>query len=189
MRWLGRWQPRRRGSGDPLEAVSNRAARPIEADIPAVLYKAAVGPDEQAAELPGDLFGVDVLLNVSHLLGRPDRPAEAGDPIVSLLHHGVPHPTGLAVELGDRGLEEAPAEKDLTLDVGQECVTQGPDPAESGRRFQPGLEHLFRERAACLFDRRKLQLLLGAEVGEQPALADSEIARQALKRDRLQAFR
>ena len=53
----------------------------------------------------------------------------------------------------------------------------------------PGLEDLFGEDAARLVDDRELQLLLGAEVGEQAALADPQVARQALERDRLEPFR
>src|ERR1700687_3302103 len=108
--------PRRR-RGDPLEPVPNCPPRPFEADVSAVLYEAAVGPHEKAAQLPGDLVGVNVRLELPQLPGGADRAAEAGDPIVSFFDHRIPHPARLAVELRHGRLEETPPREYLSLEI------------------------------------------------------------------------
>src|SRR4030081_2572056 len=67
-------------------------------------------------------------------------------------------------------------------------IAQCPQAAEAARHAETRLEHLLRKEPSRLLDSRQLQLLLGAEVGEQAALADAELAREALKRDLLHPF-
>ena len=67
-------QPRRRPRRDALKPVSDCSPGPLDADVAAVLNEAAIRSDQQAAQLPGDLVGVDIGLNFARSLGRADRP-------------------------------------------------------------------------------------------------------------------
>src|SRR5260370_10861297 len=128
--------PVRCRTGYSLHEVADGPSRTVEADVSAVLQEAPVGSDKEAAELPGDLVGIDVRLNVAILFGGAERAAEAGDPVVALLDHGVPDPTRFAVELRHCGLEEAASRKHLALEVGQERVGPRPQPADPGPPFR-----------------------------------------------------
>src|SRR5260370_23611850 len=174
--------PVRCRTGYSLQAVSDGPSRTVEADVSAVLHEAPVGSNKETAELSGDMVGIGVRLNVDILFGGAERAAEAGDPVVALLDHGIPDPARLAVELRHRGLEETASWKYLALEVGQERVAHRPDPADPGRCFHAGLQDLFGEDAARLLDDRELQLLLGAEVGQEAAPADPPGGRQAPNR-------
>src|SRR5260370_31684771 len=149
--------PVRCRTGDSLQAVSDGQSRALEADVSAVLYEAPIGTNKEAAELPGDLVGIDVRLNVAIVFGGAQRAAEAGYPVVALLDHGIPDPARLAVELRHRGLEETASWKYLALEVGQERVAHRPDPADPGRCFHAGLQDLFGEDAAPLLHHPQLQ--------------------------------
>ena len=110
------------------------------------------------------------------------------DPVAHLFRDGVAHGTGPAVELGRGSLEEAPARKDLALHVGEVRVAEAPEPADADGDAEAGLQDLLGEDPSGFVDGRELELLFGAEMREEPALADAEIAGQALKGDRLQAL-
>jgi len=88
----------------------------------------------------------------------------------------------MGVELAHCGDEEAPAGEDALLDVVQEPLDVGPQPGHAGRRLARGLDYLLVENRTGRFDRGQLQLLLGAEVREQPALAHPDRVGQARER-------
>ena len=99
----------------------------------------------------------------------------------------VPHRAGVRVHLGrDRG-EEAASREVGGLDVAQVAVGEQAQPLEPGRRNQRGLEHLLAEDRAGDLDRCELQLLLRAEVREEPALAHAHGIGQAGDREAVQA--
>ncbi len=105
------------------------------------------------------------------------------------LDHGVPDRPRPAVELRCRRLEEAAAGEDLPLHVGEEGVAEGPQPAQAGRWPEARPQHLLDEDARRLLDRGQLELLLGAEVREEPALADAEVGGEPLQGHRVQPVR
>src|SRR5439155_9835287 len=77
---------------------------------------------------------------------------------------------GARVHLGcDRG-EETAARVDA-FHIPQKVVRELPQPLEPGGGSKGGLDHLLREQGACRLDRGDLELLLGAEVCEEAALA------------------
>ena len=135
----------------------------------ALSSKAICGGVGGGIELAGRLRG-------RHLLGEQREPALAER------HGAVADGARTGVELAHRGDEEAPAGEDALLDVVEEPLDVGPQPGHAGRRLARGLDHQLLEDRARRFDRGELQLLLGAEVREQPALAHPDRVGQARER-------
>ena len=106
----------------------------------------------------------------------------SSQPALAEGHGAVADGARVGVELADGGDEEAPAGEDALLDVVEEALDVGPQPRHAGRRLARGLDHLLLEDRAGRVDRGQLQLLLGAEVREEPALAHADRVGQARER-------
>ena len=83
---------------------------------------------------------------------------------------------------------EATARVDLVLHVPQEQLDQLPQAPERRRRHQRGLDHELVEERVRGLDRRQLQLLLRAEVGEEPALAHPDRVSEPADREPVDAL-
>jgi len=126
-------------------------------------------------ELAGRLRG-------RHLVG------EQREPTLAVRHGVIANGARTGVELAHRGDEEAAAGEDALLDVGEEQLGVGAEAGQAGRGLGRGLDDQVLEDRARRFDRRQLELLLGAEVREQPALAHAHGLRQAGKREPVQSL-
>ena len=84
--------------------------------------------------------------------------------------------------------EEAATGEDLPLRVADHVVAERPDSCESFRRTAGRIDDLGDEELGRVLDGRQLQLFLGAEVGEQPALAHPGRLRQPADRKGIEAF-
>src|SRR5215813_13815648 len=105
----------RRPGGCALETVADSASGPLKDELSAVDHIRAVGPDQQAVQLPRDLVGIDALLDVTNHLRPADRTGQALDQVAPVLDDGIPDATGPAVKLCSRGLEKASAREDRSL--------------------------------------------------------------------------
>jgi hypothetical protein len=72
--------------------------------------------------------------------------------------------------------------------VVEEPLDVGAQPRQTGRLLPRGLDHQLLEDRARRIDRGQLQLLLGAEVREQPALAHADRIGQARERQTIEPF-
>ena len=100
----------------------------------------------------------------------------------------VAHRAGAVVELEGRGREEAAAREDLALGVVDHVVAERPDAREATGRAPRRLDHLADEELRCVIHGRELELLLGAEVGEEAALAHAGRLGEPADRQRLETF-
>src|SRR6266516_1309133 len=142
----------------------------------------AVRAAEQAVELPCELVRVDLRVDVACLLRLSHGALQAVGPVVLLLERRVADRSRPpAVELYGNRLEEAATRKHPPLDVRKPCVAQGENAPGAARHGQRGTDDLLGEDLCRRRDRRQVQLLLGAEMGEEPALADPQVAGEALQ--------
>jgi hypothetical protein len=135
---------------------------------------------DQAAQLPRQLVRIDVRQDFAGCLGLAGRTGQARDPVTHFLDNRVADRARPAVELRRRRLEEAAAREDVPLHVGEVGVAKRPQPAYSDASAQPWLQDFLSEDPSGLLHRGQLKLLLGTEMREKTALADAELARQAL---------
>ena len=91
----------------------------------------------------------------------------------------VAHRARMRVQLRYHRGEEAAARVDVFLHVPHVVVDEGVQPLDAGRSRERRVDHLLVVEGVRGLDRRELQLLLGAEVGEQAALAHPHGLRQA----------
>ena len=112
-----------------------------------------------------------------------DLRGEQLQPVLAEGHRGVADGARMGVELADGGDEEAPAGEDALLDVVEEPLDVGPQAGHAGGGRTRGLDHQLLEDRARGIDRGQLQLLLGAEVREEPALAHADRVGQARERE------
>src|SRR5439155_3164688 len=95
--------------------------------------------------------------------------------------------TANVVLLG-HGPEVTASRKDSALEVGHPALAKRPNATDPAGQGQGWADDLVREDLRRGVDSCHVQLLLGAEMGEQAALAHAEVAREALQGDSLQAL-
>ena len=142
---------------------------------------------EISVELEGDLVRI-LGTQLACRLSLADELRGQVHPPELELGNAFPDGTWMGVELGSCGREEAPAWKDTTLDVREEPLAQQLDLRERRLRLVGRRDHVRREDLARDFDRRKLELLLRAEVGVQAALAHPDVLSEAPDGETLEAF-
>ena len=89
----------------------------------------------------------------------------------------------MRVHLGRDGGEEAAAGEHALLDVHEKPLVEPAKPFDPRRRGERGVDHLGDEHRAGRLDGRELELLLRAEVGEEPALAHPDRVGQPADRE------
>ena len=89
----------------------------------------------------------------------------------------------MRVHLGCYGREKTAAGEDPGFDMSKKALRELPEPIEPGGGGRRGLDHLLPEEDARRLDRRELELLLGAEMGEEAALAHADRLGQAADRE------
>ena len=119
------------------------------------------------------------------LISRSMNAVELAHVLGDDVAHGV---VGAAVELGLDVAEEAAAGEDLGAEVLQPVLEQRLEAGAAAGEVARGADDVVDEAPAGGVDRRQLQLLLGAEVGEQAALAHVQLGREAADRQALQAL-
>jgi hypothetical protein len=140
----------------------------------------------EGVELEGDLARADVGIDLASLLRLLHGVLEVGHPRAQHLLDAVAHRARAVVELEGRLGEEAAARKHLPLGVVDHVVAERPHACQAAGSFAGRRDDLAHEHLRCMVDRRELELLLRAEVREEPALAHSRRLRQAADRERLE---
>ncbi len=95
---------------------------------------------------------------------------------------------GAGVELSGDRVEEAAAGEDPVLGVAEPGVAERQHPADAGRDLLHRLDHLVDVDPGGGADGGELQLLLGAEQGEDTALAQGQLRGQPSQGQRLQSL-
>src|SRR6266851_190465 len=117
---------------------------------------------------------------------RPvDRDRERSHPLPHHFGDAVADPARPPVELGCRRHEEATPPEHLALGVREPRVAETPQAREASLRRKSRAQHLLDEDGPRRLHGGELEVLLGAEVCEQAALAHLELGRQPAYR---QAF-
>ena len=142
----------------------------------------------ECVELERELLGIDRRVEVAGLLRLADLARQERQELAHVLGdrraHGAVRP---AVELGLDGVEEAAAAEHLRAEVLQPAIRIACSRARPRGRPR-GPDHVVDEAAAGGVDRRQLQLLLGAEVREQTALAHAQLGREPADGQALEPF-
>ena len=145
-------------------------------------HELGVREQQVGVELEGELRGVLGRIDRALGLSFPNCRLELSEPLFRQLNGEVAYRTGMGIHLGgDRG-EEATAGEDALFDVPQEVLGEPAQPLEPVGGSRGRLDHLLGEEGARRLDRGELELLLGAEVGEEPALAHPDGVRQSADR-------
>src|SRR5882672_3027071 len=133
-------------------------------------------------ELPGIGLGVEVpgVDRQAHRLG--DRAAQ-----FALAGHEQVSDRPRAVVVFHRGGEQEAAAGEIVLQPGEPVGEQRAKTRQPARLRKRRREHFFLEQLLGLLEREDLQVFLGAEVGEEPALRKTEPRSERSDRQTLQA--
>ena len=172
-----------------LEARPHGGRRAVEDRLVAHELVVVVRGAAERVELERELLGIDRRVEVAGLLRLADLARQERQELAHVLGdrraHGAVRP---AVELGLDGVEEAAAAEHLRAEVLQPVDQERLQPRAAAREAARGPDHVVDEPAAGGVDRRQLQLLLGAEVREQAALAHAQLGREPADGEALEPF-
>jgi len=126
-------------------------------------------------ELEGQARGVEFWVEVAGLLRSLHRASDGANPFVHDCGYSVAHHTKAAVELKRGGGKEASTLEDSFFDEHQPVINQRPQTGHALWRGDSRERHFFDKNLARHLDRGELQFFLGAEMGEEAALAHSEL--------------
>src|SRR5215468_2981545 len=144
--------------------------------------------EEIGVELEGNLCGVLVRVDGALDLRLSGGCLESVEPFGDDGERTIPNRARVRVDLCSHRREEAAPWEHAALDVREELLAQGPEPSGRGRSAKRGLDHLGAEDLIRGLERRQLKLLLGAEVREQPTLAQPDGRGESCDRKALDAF-
>ena len=168
----------RRNRGSSSQASVNGSASALDRLRRTLRDVRRVRQPQSRLDLEGDLDGVLVRVDRAVCLGLTDRGLEQVHPLGGKSIETVPDRAGMHAHLDRRRCEEASAGKRVGRDIPQE-IRRPAHAADRDRRDRRGrFDHEPGEDGAGPLDRGQLQLLLGAEVGEQSALAHPHGVRQ-----------
>jgi hypothetical protein len=176
------------GGRDGREPLVDRLSRLVVDVVAARQQRTQVGRVEVGDEVEGEQSGIDAGADVAHRLGLDDGSGDELDPLVIGGGKRVADGAGARGVLVGGACEEAAPGKAPVAGVLEPGLEQRPQPAESGRELQGRLDHGGDEDGAGRPDRGELELLLGAEVGDQAALADRELGGQPPDGDAFEAL-
>jgi GNAT superfamily N-acetyltransferase len=160
------------GGGVAGEPSSNGAAGPLQVGSVGVEMEVPVSGQQCPFELERQLPGIAVGAEFPFVAGVLGRRRQRVHPLLLTLGYAVADRAWrLAVELGHGGGEKTASGKDVAFDVRQKCLAQPVQPLETGAGSQRGCDDFVDVALPGRLDGGQLQVLHGAEVGEQPALA------------------
>lgn len=141
--------------------------------------------EHDAVEVLRELFGLDLRAEVTLRDGASNHVGKQSKPLPLLRDKMVARGSRLIVELRGRGHEEtAPGHAAFSRPVHPEPES-GADPGLSAGSREGRTDHEIREAGGGVFQRLDLERLLGAEMGKEPALRESQLPdpRANMKRD------
>jgi len=133
-----------------------------------------VGPmraDGDGVDFVGQSRSVDFAVHVPGFLSFLDHTGQYANPFAHDGRDAIAHGAGPAVEFKGSGGKETASGEDARLDVAGPQLDQLPQARHSSGRSKGGTGHLFDEDLTGRIDGGQLQILLGTEVREEPALA------------------
>ncbi len=125
---------------------------------------------ENAVELERELLGVEICLEVALVDGDPGRGGHGAHPVALGRRHRIAHRPGPVVVLPRRGDEGTAAGVDPPLFPDQPTLEHRPDPGLAARLAERRRDHVVEKAPAGGAEHLQLEVLLGVEVGEEPAL-------------------
>src|SRR5215218_3935085 len=189
----GRWKSSgasssRLAAPEAFEPLAGGAARAVE-DGPVTEHLVLpVRGHRERVELEGDLPCAEGVVELARLLGLLDRMLEVRKPGAEQLLDPVADRPGAVAELDRRRGEEAPARKDLSLEVAELVVAKRPDARKPLRGGAGRRDYFLDEDRGRVLRRGDLQLLLRPEVSEEATLAHARRLGEPPDRKRLQAL-
>ena len=118
----------------------------------------------------------------------PGCPFEQVQPLALQHRDRVAYDTWPCVELRHRRGKEAPTGEGSPLHEGEVPITESVERRDTGRVGQAREDHLVNIDLSGMLDRRQLQVLLGAEVGEESAFAHREVGGESTKGQALETL-
>src|SRR5919199_122235 len=155
----------------------------------AVELEGPVRPQLEGVELEGELHGVDRRVELPRVLRLRDGAPERGEPLLHDFRDAVAHGARAAVKLRGGGGEKAASAEHPAAHVHEPDVAQLPQAREPPPCAEGRADDLAYEDFARGLDGGELQVLLGAEVGEEPALTHPHLGRQPADGQTFQALR
>ena len=189
----GRWKSSgasssRLAAPEAFEPLAGRAARAVE-DGPVTEHLVLpVRGHRERVELEGDLPWAEGVVELARLLGLLDRMLEIRKPGAKQLLDPVADGPGAVAGLDRRRGEEAPARKDLSLEVAELVVAKCPDARQPLRGGAGRGDYFLDEDRGRVLRGGDLKLLLRPEVSEEPTLAHARRLGEPPDRKRLQAL-
>lgn len=144
--------------------------------------------DCQRIDLKRELLRIHRRAKVASLPGFVHGAAKREQPFLHGLNDALAHRARPAVKFERCSREETSAFKDAGFHVFQPVFAKRPQPRHPCGLGQCRANHVSDENLPRHLHRSQLQLFLGAEVGEQAALAHFELIRQAADGQALQPF-
>src|SRR6185436_7844555 len=129
-------------------------------------------------EVESELLGIEVGAEVAGLDGDAGGLGEGGDARPVRPHEEIALRAGSVVELHRGGDEDAAAGRVLAVDPGQPALEQGADARLAAGSGESRADDLDLEALDRGLEDLELQLVLGAEVGEETALREAELGRE-----------
>jgi hypothetical protein len=164
------------------------ATRAVEDRRVPLQEEGAVGAGEHREDLERDLRRFGPSVDLPEALRVLDPLLEQAEPRALLRRDHVAQLPRMTVHLGRDRSEEAPARERATTNVVEEAQHEGAHARHACRRGQPRSHHLFLEDLLRHPDRLELQLFLGAEVGEEPALREPDVLGEGGDRQSVETF-
>src|SRR5258706_13860513 len=149
----------------PLQGGSGALERARVAEQPEVV----MGGEDDPEKLEGQLPRIGVRLEMSLVDRDADRFRDRAAQFALPGHEQLAHRAGAIVILGRR-CEDKTAAREIAFHPLEPVREEGPETRQAAGLFQCGRENVLEEQRLRLPESQELQLFLGTEVSEQPAL-------------------
>src|SRR5258706_1008982 len=169
VRPTGSWRCGAMRFDQPLQGGPGALERARVAEQPEVV----MGGEDNPEKLEGQLPGIGVGLEMSLVDRNADRFRDRAAQFALPGHEEVAHCDGAMVIRGCR-CEHKTAAREIAVHPLEPVREDGPETRQAAGLFQSGRENLFEERRLRLLESQELQVFLGSEVSEEPALGHGQ---------------
>src|SRR5438309_8571502 len=149
--------------------------------------KVAVRAHAEGVDSERDVLRIGARAQLSLLDRRARLALEHAQPLPHHAFDRVVNGAATSIELDRRGRQEAAAGEGRVAEVGDPRIADRVQPSQTRRLDSRRLVNGAAEDLRSLVESGKLEILLGAEAADQPALAYLELAGQAPDRQTLEA--